>query len=84
MKFLRDIFEPEVPEDIGEIHLAWEFPSVAHRELSKLWYLVVVIAYLGLIAYAVVSTNFLFAIILVLFGLPLFFNISKASGACRS
>lgn len=50
-------------------YLGWDFFEHKHYERGALWYAGMAVAGLGLLIYAVVSANFLFAIIIILFAL---------------
>jgi hypothetical protein len=66
MRKLKLLLTPQLPEDIGEVFLEWTFPEYAKSIRSRLWYLVGA-AILGLLVlYAVLTVNYLFAVILVL------------------
>lgn len=64
--YLKVLFSPQMPEDIGNIAIQWKFREYIEREKGKAWYFVVVGLLVALIAYAVLTTNVLFAVILVL------------------
>ncbi len=65
-KFLTKLVTPLMPEDIGEIHISWEFPEFVQQERSRAWYVVFSLLLALLILYAAFTANFLFAIILLL------------------
>jgi len=66
MKKLKLLLTPQLPEDIGEILLEWTFPEYAKTTRSRLWYLVGAVILGLLVLYAVLTVNYLFAVILVL------------------
>jgi hypothetical protein len=66
MKILNDFFAPRLPEDIGDVHLEWDFPEYENQQVNRTWYIVGAIILAGLILYSVLTANFLFAIILLL------------------
>jgi len=66
MKKLKELFAPRIPQDIGEIYFEWSFPEYIKEIRSRAWYLVAS-AVLGLfLLYAILTVNYLFAVILVL------------------
>lgn len=52
--------------DIGEIHLAWEFPEFVQHKRGKWWYIIAAIILAGFVFYSVMTSNFLFVVILLL------------------
>ena len=65
-KFLMQLVSPNLPDDIGGVHIQWEFPEFVQAAKSRLWYIVVSIIVALLIVYAIMTANFLFAMILAL------------------
>ncbi|MBT7007320.1 hypothetical protein HN958_02335 [Candidatus Falkowbacteria bacterium] len=66
MKILNDFFSPQLPDNIGDVHLEWNFKEYEHEAVNRTWYIVGAIVLAGLLAYSVFTANFLFAIILLL------------------
>ena len=66
MLFLKSFLEPKLPDNIGEVHIEWEFPEFRKQEKSVLWYVIVGVVLAVCLIYAVVSTNYLFVVILFL------------------
>ncbi|MFH0987812.1 MAG: hypothetical protein V1763_00380 [Parcubacteria group bacterium] len=64
--YLKALINPELPEDIGNVHAEWSFPEFIQHRPSKWWYLGTGAVLVAMLIYAVVTANFLFAIILVL------------------
>ncbi len=55
-------------QDVGEGLLSWESWEFAPLERSKLWYIIAGIIAVGLIIYAIYSSNYIFAIAIMMMG----------------
>ncbi|MBU1131887.1 hypothetical protein KKC32_01360 [Patescibacteria group bacterium] len=64
--YLSQLLTPQIPEDIGSIYEEWTFFENVREKRSRVWYFIVSLVLGLLILYAVLTMNFLFAIILVL------------------
>lgn len=64
--YLKALVTPQIPEDIGEVLVDWEFPEYIKRTRSKTWYVVVGGLVVLALIYAIWTMNILFAVILVL------------------
>ena len=60
-----EIFEYH-PDEFGDILVNWEIDEYAHHERSRMWYILAGTIGVGLIIYAVLTSNFLFAIIILM------------------
>lgn len=58
----------EAMEDKGEVVLSWMVDEYERHARGPIWYAVSFLVVVGLILYAIISQNFLFAIIIVMFG----------------
>ncbi len=56
----------------GEAVFGWEVDEYEKHERSKRWYVIMALVGIGLLLYSVISGNYLFALIVVLFGIVLF------------
>lgn len=65
-QFLKNLFAPDMPDDIGNSHVEWQFPEFAKEERSRAWYIAAAVILGLLLLFAVYTANFLFAIILLL------------------
>jgi len=65
-KFLMRLVAPYLPDDIGSVHIQWEFPEFVIMPRSRAWNIVAFIILALLVVYAVYTANFLFAMILAL------------------
>ncbi len=54
------------PDEFGDILVNWEVDEYAQHERSRLWYILAGLVGIGLIIYAVITSNFLFAIIVLM------------------
>lgn len=52
--------------------IAWEFLERPRYQRGRLWYLLMLLAGVGLLIYAVYSANFLFALIVIMFALVIY------------
>jgi len=61
-------FPPEVAQNIASVQdrFAWEAPAFPKRERGKRWYIFMSLAAVFLVAYAVWTSNFLFAFFILL------------------
>ncbi|MBT5338244.1 hypothetical protein HN858_04115 [Candidatus Falkowbacteria bacterium] len=73
-KFLIDLTTPKMPADIGDIHISWDFPEFVQQKRSRIWYIVFSVILALLLFYAVWTSNFLFALILLLGGFIVIFQ----------
>lgn len=51
----------------GEPLMAWDFPEFSKHERTSVWYIVSFVILAALIAYSLIYTNYLFAVILIIF-----------------
>lgn len=58
----------EAQVNIGTLQLEWEVDEVPAHSRGRLWYTLSAILGVGLIIYAVATTNFLFAVIILMIG----------------
>lgn len=65
-KFLLRLVAPFLPDDIGSVHVQWEFPEFTTVKRSRAWNAVAFVILALLVIYAVYTANFLFAMILAL------------------
>lgn len=56
----------EQPTEYGKVLFQWDFPEFEAHERGTTWYVVAGLLMLGLLVYAIVSANILFAVIIVL------------------
>jgi hypothetical protein len=54
------------PDEFGDILVNWEVDEYPQHERSRMWYILAGVAGIGLIVYAVITSNFLFAIIILM------------------
>lgn len=54
------------PDEFGDILVNWEVDEYPHHERSRAWYVLTGLIGIGLIVYAVLTSNFLFAIIILM------------------
>jgi hypothetical protein len=59
---------------IGTVFAKWTFPEYAKHQHSRSWYFWFATSALGLLIYALVTLNFLFAIIIIVFCIIIFFH----------
>ena len=69
---------PLSPETVEALVLAqdtfvWEVPSCEKRERGRSWYVIMILAAIFLVAYAVYTANFLFAFLILLMSILLLF-----------
>jgi len=64
MGFIKNLLTPQIPEDIGEVHVEWSFPEYIKQSRSVLWYVSVAVVLALLVVYAIFTQNYLFAVIL--------------------
>lgn len=69
----------ESQEDRGKILLSWEFPERAEYQRGKSWYFGAIIIFVAVFIYSIITANYLFSIILILFGLIYFFHSKERS-----
>ncbi|MBI4652968.1 hypothetical protein HY750_01825 [Candidatus Kuenenbacteria bacterium] len=56
-------------ENQGKILVVWNFPEFIKHKRSQRWYIFMAIMAIGLLLFALFTSNFLFAIIIILFGI---------------
>lgn len=69
--------------DHGKEILAWDIDEYAKYERGWLWYVIATAVGLGLMVYAIVTSNFLFALIIVMFSLALYLSIVSEPAKIR-
>ena len=52
----------------GEVLASWQAPAHHHYHRGRLWYLIAALLAVGLLIYSFVTFNFLFAVLIVMFG----------------
>jgi hypothetical protein len=73
----KELMEARKAEDLEEgehglIYASWVFPEYPRYERGFVWFLVVLLIGVGLLLYALISGNFLFAIIILMFALVIY------------
>ncbi|MFA7662331.1 MAG: hypothetical protein WCX88_00235 [Patescibacteria group bacterium] len=63
--------------DYGKQLASWEFDEFQEHDRSLTWYIVIGVIFLGLLLYSVLSSNFLFALIIILGGATFIFGSFK-------
>jgi hypothetical protein len=73
---VEDMDEPIIEQleegDHGAILLSWEFLERPRHERGRIWYSAMIAIGGGLLIYSLISANFLFALIIVMFSLVLY------------
>ncbi len=64
-------------EDHGQILLNWKFPEYTQHQRGSLWYIVIGLIFISVFIYSFLSSNFLFIVFLVLFGLIIFLHFKR-------
>jgi len=59
-------------EDHGKAFLAWDFPEYTNYDRGPIWYVFFFLITIGLIVYSFYTANFLFAVLIILFGFIIF------------
>jgi len=54
------------PDEFGDILVSWEVDEYPQHERSRMWYILASVVGIGLIVYAVLTSNFLFAVIILM------------------
>lgn len=68
-----EINDEKQPEgEHGAVLMEWEFSDRPRYQRGRLWYSVMLVLGAGLLLYALVSANFLFALIVVMFALVIY------------
>lgn len=62
-----EVIKGEKP-DLGEVLMAWQAPEFIYYEKSRRWYIIAVLIFAALIAYAIYERSFLMAITFVIAG----------------
>ncbi len=55
-------------------YYGWDVPESPQYERGRLWYVGMIVAGIGLLIYAVLTANFLFALIIIMFALVLYLS----------
>lgn len=71
-EFSEPIIEQPEEGEHGIILLSWEFFERPRHERGRLWFTIMIAIGGGLLLYALISANFLFALIVVMFSLVLY------------
>ncbi|MFC1703012.1 hypothetical protein ACFLZO_00940 [Patescibacteria group bacterium] len=66
--------EHELHDQISEEYLSWEIDEFPYYERGTVWYLSMIGGGIVLLIYAVISANFLFALIILMFALILYLS----------
>jgi hypothetical protein len=61
---LIKMLTPSLPDDIGQIHVSWDFPEFVRRPRTRAWYIAFSVVLGLMLLYALFTQNYLFAIIL--------------------
>lgn len=72
----KDLLKENVPT--GEVVYEWWIKEYDKQEHSKRWYTIATIMVIGLLVYAVISQNYLFALTVVLFGIIIYLHDMQA------
>ena len=66
-----------VQENKGKALVVWNFPEFIKHERGKEWYFLMLVVAIGLLLFSIFTENFLFTIIIILFGIILILFDSK-------
>jgi hypothetical protein len=69
--------ETSLTEDVGKTILQWKFPEYEEHERGMLWYIGTGIISIAFLIYAIVVSNFLFAIIIVIIDLIILIQVNR-------
>ncbi len=69
---------PSIPVDSGAVIHRWQIPEDHQYERGRTWYVVMSLIALALIAYALFTANFLFALLILLFCAIIFMSHTRA------
>ncbi|NUM25547.1 MAG: hypothetical protein HUU49_02870 [Candidatus Buchananbacteria bacterium] len=58
-------------KDYGQVHFSWQFHEFAQHERSKSWYFWAGAAVVFLVGYSIISSNFLFGLIIIIAALTI-------------
>ena len=70
--------------DVGQVVLAWEAWEFAPVERSTRWYVLAAAAGLGMLIYALLTTNFVFALIIVMFAVIMLMRDLRKPGRVQA
>lgn len=56
----------------GRVHISWTFPEYPRYARGFFWYLITMTVGIGLLLYALITGNFLFALIILMFALVIY------------
>lgn len=68
----QDTIQQNTDFQPGELLMEWDFPEYVRHNRPTWWYVVAVVGGIGLIVWALMDGNFLFALIILLFAFILF------------
>ena len=74
--------QPEGQEEIREL-ISWDFPERPEYRRGPFWHAAMVVAGLGLLIYSVKSGNFLFALLILMFGLVIYVTAAARPARLR-
>ncbi len=63
--------------DWGQILHNWEFPEYHKHDRSRTWYIIAAVIILALVVYALLTQNFLFALMVVIFSVIILLNHAR-------
>lgn len=69
--------EAPSPEDVGKTILQWKFPEYEEHERGISWYVVTGVLSVAFLIYAILVSNFLFAIIIVIIDLIILIQVNR-------
>lgn len=61
----------------GKALMSWEIPEFEHHERGRRWYVVALIVIAALLIFALTSANYLFAILIIIFAITYYLQISR-------
>ncbi|OGF30589.1 hypothetical protein A2533_04145 [Candidatus Falkowbacteria bacterium RIFOXYD2_FULL_35_9] len=71
-KIFESLVYKKIPEDVGEIYIDWNVPQYEEYARSKTWYILAMIVGVGLLTIAVLTFNYLLAVIIFILAIILF------------
>lgn len=80
-EFLTKLVVPQIPENIGAIHVHWQFPDYVNRRKTIVWYVAIGGVLAFCLIYAISTANYLFAVIM---GISAFILVFQQFQAPRS
>lgn len=73
----RSTMSDRKPENHGKVLMNWEIPEFEKHERGRWWFIIALLVVAALLVWAILTANYLFAILVIIFAITYYLQISR-------